>query len=65
MGAVRLIYDESSRQFRRLGWWGELNLVSVHLGKIPDLNHDGSESETSNDPEAESGTEEVASEEES
>ena len=26
MGALRLIYDETSRQFRRLGWWGELNL---------------------------------------
>ena len=26
MGAVRLIYDETSCQFRRLGWWGELNL---------------------------------------
>lgn len=46
--------------------------VSVHLGKISDLNHDGSESdadggesETLNDPEAECGTEEVATEEES
>jgi Restriction endonuclease len=26
MGALRLIYDESERQFKRLGWWGDLNL---------------------------------------
>lgn len=25
MGAVRLIYDETIRQFKRLGWWGSLN----------------------------------------
>lgn len=29
MGAVRLIYDESTRQFKRLGWWGELKLEGV------------------------------------
>ena len=48
------------------------NSISVHLGKIPHLNHDGGESdadrdesETLNDPEADIGTEEVAPEEES
>jgi hypothetical protein len=46
--------------------------VSVHLGKIPDLNHDGSESDADggeseelNDPDAEFGTEGVATEQES
>lgn len=26
MGAVRLIYDETARQMKHLGWWGELNV---------------------------------------
>jgi hypothetical protein len=26
MGSLRLIYDETLRQFKKLGWWGELNL---------------------------------------
>jgi hypothetical protein len=26
VGAIRLIYDESLREFKKLGWWGELNL---------------------------------------
>jgi hypothetical protein len=46
--------------------------VSIHLGEIPDLNHDGGESdadggpsETLNDPEEDIVTEVVATEEES
>jgi len=26
MGALRLIYDETTRQFKEVGWWGDLNL---------------------------------------
>jgi len=26
MGAVRLIYDETTNELKRLGWWGELNV---------------------------------------
>lgn len=26
MGAIRLIYDETERKFKKLGWWGELSL---------------------------------------
>jgi hypothetical protein len=26
MGAIRLIYDETARQMKELGWWGELNV---------------------------------------
>jgi len=29
MGAIRLIYDETARQMKKLGWWGELNLEST------------------------------------
>lgn len=26
MGTIRLIYDETSRQMKEIGWWGELNV---------------------------------------
>jgi hypothetical protein len=26
MGAIRLIYDETTNELKRLGWWGELNV---------------------------------------
>lgn len=37
MGAVRLIYDETTNELKRLGWWGELNVEGtrkVMQGKL-------------------------------
>jgi len=26
MGAIRFIFDETEKQLKRCGWWGELNI---------------------------------------
>jgi len=39
MGAIRLIYDETIRQMKQLGWWGELNLDATRRAMASPLRY--------------------------
>ncbi len=39
MGAIRLIYDETTRQMKRLGWWGQLNVQGTRRAMVSRLRY--------------------------